>query len=280
MRAFAEIHGVDFSGAKRAGRFLWWATLRQHRQAWHLVRLTSLEHQTGTPDRDAVLPHLREAIRASDQALWALDFSFSLPCALLGPVPHWHEVFALVATPDDDALTFGRTCRQRALASGQPGLLLRQTERENHTPLAAYHYRLVYQTFFGIREILAPLREDPATAIVPFQYDRVPTARRVLVEALPAASLRRWGLPYRGYKQPEGKAPCVQREAVRQQIVDFLCQWIDISSEQQATMIQNPGGDALDAVIAAWGAHQAWDAADHSALAAEDVYRIEGREFP
>jgi hypothetical protein len=279
MRPFGEIHGVDFSGAKQAGRFLWWATLQPHGARWHLSRLTSLERHIGTAQRNAVLAHLVQAIRDSDQALWALDFSFGLPCGVLSPEPHWHEVFALVASMGDDALAFGRTCRQRALARGHSGQLLRQTEREQGTPLGAYHYRLVYQTFFGIRDVLAPLREDWQTALVPFQYDRVHTARRVVVEGLPAASLRRWGLPCRGYKEAEGAAPCPERKAVRRQIVDSLCEWIVISSEQQTTMVQNPGGDALDAVVAAWGAYEAWKAADHSALAGDSVYRIEGREF-
>ena len=40
--------------------------------------------------------------------------------------------------------------------------------------------------------------------------------------------------------------------------------------------MRDPGGDALDAVIAAAGAFQAWHAADHPAIAKHPRYRREG----
>jgi hypothetical protein len=44
-------------------------------------------------------------------------------------------------------------------------------------------------------------------------------------------------------------------------------------------MMRNGGGDALDAVLAALGAAQAWQAADHRAIARHPRYRREGRLF-
>ena len=43
--------------------------------------------------------------------------------------------------------------------------------------------------------------------------------------------------------------------------------------------MRNPGGDALDAVIAALGATQAWQLADHRVIARHPRYRREGRLY-
>ena len=44
-------------------------------------------------------------------------------------------------------------------------------------------------------------------------------------------------------------------------------------------MMRNPGGDALDAVIAAVGAWRAVQAADHAAIARHPRYKREGRLY-
>ena len=48
---------------------------------------------------------------------------------------------------------------------------------------------------------------------------------------------------------------------------------------QRRVIMRNPGGDALDAVIAAIGAGQAWDTADHEHIARHPRYRREGRLY-
>src|SRR5262249_53602961 len=80
----------------------------------------------------------------------------------------------------------------------------RRPDLEEQAPFAPYHYRIIYQTFHGMRDVLGPLRGEPGTAILPFHYRRLAAAERVLVEACPASSLRLLGLPNRNYKQPEG----------------------------------------------------------------------------
>ena len=44
-------------------------------------------------------------------------------------------------------------------------------------------------------------------------------------------------------------------------------------------MMRNPGGDALDAAIAAVGAWQRWTMADHAAIRRHPRYRFEGYLF-
>jgi hypothetical protein len=138
---------------------------------------------------------------------------------------------------------------------------------------------MFYQTFFGMRDVLGPLRLARRTAIVPFQYRRLPAARRVLVEACPTSTLKRLGLPHHTYKQPEGGPLTRKRLQTRRAILDGLARHVRVDERQRRLMMRNGGGDALDAVIAAVGAAQAWDAADHAQIARHPRYPKEGRLF-
>src|SRR4051812_10916811 len=85
-----SIYGVDFSGAKLAGRNIWIARLAapngnmirrgpKGRGKFRLAELTSLENLCGSAEREPALRHLVQLIRDSDRALWAMDFPFCLP---------------------------------------------------------------------------------------------------------------------------------------------------------------------------------------------------------
>jgi hypothetical protein len=139
--------------------------------------------------------------------------------------------------------------------------------------------RLFYQTFFGMRDVLGPLRLTRHTAILPFQYRRLATARRVLVEACPTSTLKRLGLPYNNYKQPEGGPLTPKRLKTRRAILDGLANHVRLDDRQHRLMMRNGGGDAMDAVIAAVGAAQAWEATDHQMIARHPRYPREGRLF-
>lgn len=130
-----------------------------------------------------------------------------------------------------------------------------------------------------MRDVLGPLRDDPDTAILPFHYRRLGRARRVVVEALPARTLRRLCLPHQNYKQPEGGPLSRVRRASRRLIVPGLASLVAVGAADQRRMTRNPGGDAIDAVAAAVGALQAWEATDHEAVRRERRYRREGRTY-
>jgi hypothetical protein len=155
----------------------------------------------------------------------------------------------------------------------------RQTDGEAKAPFDCYHYRIIYQTFFGMRDVLGPLRGTRHTAIVPFQYRRLRTARRVMVEACPTSTLKRLGLPHNNYKQPEGGPLTPRRRLTRRAILDGLARHVRLDARQRRLVMRNGGGDALDAVIAAVGAAQAWSAADHRAIARHPRYPREGRLY-
>jgi hypothetical protein len=130
-----------------------------------------------------------------------------------------------------------------------------------------------------MRDVLGPLRLLRHTAILPFQYRRLPTARRVLVEACPSSTLKRLGLPHNNYKQPEGGPLTRKRLRTRRSLLDGLARHIRMDERQRRVMMRNAGGDALDAMIAAVGAAQAWGAADHRAIARHPRYPHEGRLY-
>jgi hypothetical protein len=139
--------------------------------------------------------------------------------------------------------------------------------------------RLFYQTFFGMRDVLGPLRRVRRTAILPFQYRRLAGGRRVLVEACPTSTLKRLGLPHNNYKQPQGGPLTRKRLRTRQDILAGLAEYVAIAAGHRYVVMRDGGGDALDAVIAAVGAAQAWGAADHRHIARHPRYPREGRLF-
>ena len=67
----------------------------------------------------------------------------------------------------------------------------------------------------------------------------------MLVEAFPAAQLRFWGLPHKGYGKPE-------QDGVRAQILVGLAKHINISETHRISLMESP--DALDSVIASFAA--------------------------
>jgi hypothetical protein len=281
---FRSIYGVDFSGARLAGRNIWVARLEPQRgraavAPYRLTELACLERLCGTPERAPALAHLVALIAASERSLWALDFPFGLPVEVLEPRVRWPGQLKFLGLWGDDAYGVGLECLRRAKALGGPNHIRRVTDHEAKAPFDCYHYRIIYQTFFGMRDVLGPLHRVKGTAILPFQYRRLADARRVVVEACPASTLKRLGLPHQNYKQPPGGPLARRRRLTRRAILDGLTRHVSVPECERRVMMRNPGGDALDAVIAAVGVAQAWQAADHRLVARHPRYPREGRLY-
>jgi hypothetical protein len=278
---FATIFGVDFSGAKLAGRNTWVARLEPSDDGppYRLAELACLERWSGTPERAEALAHLVGRIGESRSALWAIDFPFGLPIEVMPDGAGWPDQLDFMDTWDGDAYAAGLECLRRAKAIGGPMHIRRLTDTEAKAPFDCYHYRIIYQTFHGMRDVLGPLRAVPRTAILPFQCRRLRTAERVLVEACPSSTLKRLGLPHQNYKQPSGGPLLRKRLRTRRAILDGLAAHVAIEPGQRRTIMRNGGGDALDAVIAAVGAAGAWSEADHRAIARHPRYPREGRLY-
>ena len=282
---FDSIYGVDFSGAKLAGRNIWIARADvvrggpKGRGGLRLIELNSLESLCGTAEREPALAHLVSLISASERSLWVMDFPFSLPIEVMPAKATWADQLTMLHGACGDAYGVGLECLKRAQLLGGALHIRRQTDTEAKTPFDCYHYRIIYQYFFGVRDVLGPLWGAKSTATLPFQYRRLPKASRVLVEACPSSTLKRLGLPHQNYKQAAGGPLVAKRLRTRRTIFEGLSRLVRFDDRQRRVMMRNPGGDAIDAVLAAVGGAHAWQHFDHEAIARHPRYRREGKLY-
>lgn len=281
LPSFESVYGVDFSGARLAGRNLWVARAepRRSRPGLALVELHRLEALCGTAERAECLSRLVRMVNDSTAALWGFDAPFGLPVELFPPEAAWADQHAFLAEWGDDAYGCGLECIRRAKLIGDRMHLRRTTDSDAKAPFDGYHYRIVYQMFYGMRDVAGPLARTPGTAVLPFQYRKLPRAKRVVVECCPSSVLKVLGLPHQNYKQPTGGPLTRKRLRTRHQILAGVGKLIRIGDRHRRVMMRNPGGDALDAVIAAAGALRGVSAADHAAIARHHRYPREGYLF-
>ena len=278
------IYGVDFSGARLAGRNTWVARVERERRGrglppYRLAALEPLETLCGTAERASALAHLVRMIAESERALWALDFPFGLPVEVMGAGVRWAAQFDFLDEWGEDDYGVGLECIRRAELLGAKKHIRRLTDVEEKAPFDPYHYRIIYQTFYGMRDVLGPLRRRRRTAVLPFHYRRLPGAERVLVEACPASTLKRLGLPHQNYKQPEGGPLLRKRRLTRRVILDGLTAHVAVADRDRRRIMRNGGADALDAVLAAVGAAVSWRRSDHRLIARHPRYPHEGRLY-
>jgi hypothetical protein len=274
-----RVYGVDFSGAKTAGRTTWIACARVRRRRSQPLRLEwveSLERLSGSADRDAALRYLVGMVRASSAALWAIDAPFGLPIEILDEGVNWREVLKFVEGWDADGYDLGLWALERAKAAHGVMHIRRETDHLAKAPFDPYHYRIIYQTFHAIRDVAGPLSRVRETAVLPFQYRRLAKAERVIVETCPSSTLKRLGLPHQNYKQPSGGPISAVRRRTRAAILRGLESHVAITTGDRRRVARDPGGDALDAVIAAVGAASAWRQLDHRSIARSPRIRREG----
>jgi hypothetical protein len=278
---FAWVYGVDFSGAKLAGKNTWVAKceVRRSRPALVLRELRSLESLCGTAERAAGMAHLVGMVKESSAALWGFDVPFGLPVELFRAGSAWPEQFDFLAEWGDEAYACGLECIRRARLIGDRMHIRRATDSQAKAPFDGYHYRIIYQTFHGIRDVAMPLSRSRGTAVLPFQYRKLSRAKRVVVESCPACVLKVLGLPHQNYKQPTGGPLTRKRRLTRHAILDGLRRLVRVSERHRRVMMRNPGGDAMDAVIAAAGALRGVLGADHRAIARHERYPREGYLF-
>jgi hypothetical protein len=208
-----------------------------------------------------------------------MDFPFGLPIEVMAAGAGWPDQLTFLSEWGEDAYGAGVECLRRARLLGGPMHIRRQSDVEAKTPFDCYHYRIIYQTFYGMRDVLGPLRRVPGTAILPFQYRRLAAARRVIVESCPASVLKILGLPHQNYKQTTGGPLVRNRLLTRHAILAGLEPLVSIDAAHRRAIMRNGGGDALDAVIAAVGAWRAWRQVDHAAVARHPRYRREGKMY-
>ena len=243
-----RIHGVDFSGAADAGKSIWIAS---GQIADGVLRIEECRRGDTLPDsgveRGTCVKALRAFVARERQAVFGFDFPFGLPRAVVDG-PCWDDVAHgfIARHPNPDA--FRVACLQAAQGKERR----RVTDIESRTPFSPYNLRVFRQTYVGVVDLLLPLVRDGAASILPMQAPRTDGAW--ILEICPASSLKRLGL-YSPYKGREA-----ERRATRRRIVESLEQtgsiWI-VDERLWRIAIDDPGGDTLDSILAAFGAFRA-----------------------
>ena len=262
-----SVVGVDFSGARHAGDHIWIAAGTQ--QAGRLTLeacLPARELPGGARDREMALAALRDFLASERRAAAGLDFPFSLPRSLIEETG-WRDFLRAFPAryPDPEAL---RTECRRA-AGGRE--LKRCTDVEAKVPFSAYNLRLYRQTHAGIGSVLLPLVESGAARVIPMQARA--TGKVLLAETCPASLLKRLDL-YSSYK---GRSEVLRASRIK--LMDTLINNGLLNKPDKAVwerIVDDPGGDALDSVLAAIAAARL----PRLRRAARDpVERIEGRIY-
>ncbi|MFD1586924.1 DUF429 domain-containing protein [Halorientalis brevis] len=251
----ATLHGIDFSGARQAGHGIWLAEATVDGDSLRVESCASAADRFGVAERAPCLGRLCAFLR--DASVVGLDVSFGVPAPVHGR-DTWEDSLEWVATAATDVDGFEEACVSRAEQTGSDRTYLL---RETDGPVGAqspYHWLVASQTFHGIRDVLAPLARTDDVCVRPMQSpaDATPDATQ-LCEVYPAATLATCSLPAREYKDDDGPA----RER-REEIVDGLeaATAIEFAADVRGQLIDDAGGDALDAVVAALATHRAREA--------------------
>jgi len=262
-----RIYGVDFSGAKDAGRRMWIAGGTAEGDTLRIETCHSADALPGSGrGRDRCLVALRDFIGAQAACAFGLDFPFGLPQPLVGQ--HSWDDFVLsfpgeYVSPE----AFRQSCR--AAAGGRE--LKRITDRESKTPFAPYNLRLYRQTYFGIRDVLHPLVRDQLASVLPMQRRR--PDRPWVLEICPASTLKVAGL-YMSYKDGP-----YEHRAARECILERLEATSAVSISTPAVreaVLDDRGGDALDSVIAALATFRALRDPAYLVVESGSAYALEG----
>jgi hypothetical protein len=261
-----RILGVDFSGASDAGRKIWIAEGRlSNSGAFELTHcLPAMALPGGGIRPEQAVPALAHHLAALTDARVGCDFPFSLPRKLV-TARTWKSFALRYAAEFADAESFRATMRTRHNAIEHK----RMTDRLAGTPFNSYNLRLYRQTWWGITGLLDPLVRAGRAIVRPQQ--KLAPGKPTLIEVCAACTLKSIDL-YPPYK---GKEPA--HRTARRRILEHLIDRGALAAparRTQALLLDNEGGDALDAVIGAI-------ATAHADVRSEpDVHqRLEGRVY-
>lgn len=239
------VGGVDFSGAKDAGKHIWISEGSVSPNGVILQKLYSLDSMTdGVVDLQTSLKALVNHISHESKAIIGLDFPFSLPTELIFQ-NSWIEFLTQFSDEYVTPEKFLERCRN--LSKGKE--LKRRTDIQAKAPWSTYNLRLFRQTWAGIRLVLAPLILQGRARAIPMQQTK--NGLPIIAEVCPASFLKRAQIyfPYKG----RGLGPQKARSKLLNSLVNgqFLT---PPGSALRRTIINDVKGDALDAVLASLGA--------------------------
>jgi hypothetical protein len=261
-----RILGVDFSGARDAGRRIWIAEGERNGDgALVLGRcIPAIDLPGGGIAPELAVPALARHIAALGTARVGCDFPFGLPRDLV-TARTWRSFALRYAAEFTDAHSFRAIMRSRHEAVE----VKRRTDVTAKTPFNSYNLRLFRQTWWGISGVIGPLLRAGKAIVRPQQ--RLVEGKPILIEVCAACTLKSIDLypPYKG-RRPEHRR-------ARGRILDHFFDngtLVVPARGLRRLLLDNEGGDALDAVIGAV-------ATTHADLTKDgDAYqRLEGQVY-
>ena len=265
----SKVYGVDFSGAKKAGSKIWIASALIVRDVLKIEDCFQAKDIPGSSaERDSCLQQLCHFISSQKACAFGLDFPFGLPKKVIKE-NSWEEFVLSFGNHYPDPEQFREICWVVAGNCEER----RDTDRTSQTPFSPYNRRLYRQTYYGIRDVLAPLVRDQLICVLPMQ--RMSPNRPWLCEICPASTLRRMGLrqPYKEHHKDRDK------RAIRTHILEGIEKTgavIIKPSALRSKILDDPDGDALDSVIAAFATFRALRNLARSSVLRIDPYVLEG----
>ncbi|MCA9907383.1 MAG: DUF429 domain-containing protein [Anaerolineae bacterium] len=262
------VYGVDFSGASDAGKFIWIAEGALDGADLCVMNCYPAEalDDSGRP-RHLALTALSKLIASSEESVFGFDFPFSLPNAQLRTL-----------TWLDFARAFGKRYPTAEVFyskhGGKGNEQRRITDERAKPPFAPANLRMYRQTYYGIRDLLAPLALSGQACVLPMM--KAKPSKPWLIETCPAVTLRNLDLRLVQYKE-RGDSGYERRATILQGLETI---GVHLADEALRTrVLENERGDALDSVIAALGTARALQAGT-LAEANDPVIRREGWIYP
>lgn len=289
-----RVFGVDFSAAEDAGNHIWVCRAHPGEQGIRIESVDPLsELPGGAVARDAALRALVHKVGESPRSAWGFDFSFALPAAVIATIAPGARGYGAHL---DVVASFGdaETMRDRCAEAGAPAELRRRADDVARTPFSPHDRHVYKQTFHGMVDVLRPLRGRPEVAVLPFDplpeagetgapgggrlaFNRAAAGRTphiYVMEVCPSSVLSTLEIAAAGYDGDDSRAAGRRRD-----ILGHLADTGVVRPTPRALrrrIIEQPGGDALDAVLAAIGAWRGYRTHDHGKLRADPAYGREG----
>lgn len=287
-----QVFGVDFSGAKDAGKKIWIARGVRKNNALHIewCKRAADELAWGT-ERNHCLEKLADFIASSSGSVFGLDFPFGLPSPVVQKLFNfdaetWKDFLSTFRDRyrDSEESTVQKFREDCCKAAGpkkhvsRMGYkeLKRSTDEGAFTPFSPYNLRLFKQTFFGLCLVLHPLVQREQVCVLPMQQAN--KAKPWVVEVCPASTLKNIMKKEDGTRFPSYKGHDNQKRLGRAKILNWLERQggVCLQPEDRSKVINDRNGDALDSVIAAFATFRAGQNNFQATGMARREYRREG----
>lgn len=272
-----EVAGIDWSGARDAGRRAW---VCRAEGVGPELRVTDL-HRVADRDGRAVedlLAYVEASVVEPPGVRWVgLDFPFSVTRSVAEHLGcrTWRALVSSWETRFPDAAAFASECTVASLAVSAAKEGKRRTDTAVGAPMSPWNLRLFRQTYHGVR-LLGRLAGRSRVAVLPWDLPDDGEVR--VIEICPAATLAAAGERSRGYKGRRA-SHAARRTHLLALVRD---RWgVSISPGLATVVTADRGGDALDAVLAAVSAyhHAARLGADEHAQVRAGADLLEGHIF-